>query len=190
MADCFKHGKTINQYKRLCSDVCPYFTNYTIEEETYSEIEEQPDNNYDSDNEIAELNFNQKDSEFLHDFSLANESIRRKPTQKPILKTNIDSELHPEVDTKELIQKLSEFAKPADLDMNTLVEEQLSDPVLQKVRSWTKKSDTRPAKTHDINQSKALLSYFNRFEQLFIDEETNLLCYNETVQETSKTDMK
>ena len=70
------------------------------------------------------------------------------------------------------------------------MEEQLNDPVLQKVRSWIKKSDKRPAKTHDINQSKALLSYFNRFEQLFIDEETNFLCYNETVQETNKTEMK
>ena len=98
--------------------------------------------------------------------------------------------MHPEVDTKELIQKLSEFAETADLDVTTLVEEQLNDPVLQKVRSWIKKSDKRPIKTHDINQSKALLSYFNRFEQLFIDEETNLPCYNETIQETSKTEMK
>ena len=46
------------------------------------------------------------------------------------------------------------------------------------------------SKLNDINQSKALLSYFNRFAQLFIDEETNLLCYNETVQETNKTEMK
>ena len=76
------------------------------------------------------------------------------------------------------------------MDIDTLAEEQLNDPVLQKARNWIKKSDTRPAKTHDIIQSKTLLSYFNRFEQLFIDEETNLLCYNETVQETSKTDMK
>ena len=77
-------------------------------------------------------------------------------------------------------------AKTADLDVTLLVEEQLNDPVLQKVRSWIKKSDKRPkTKTYDINQSKALLSYFNRFEQLFIDEETNRLCYNETVQETS-----
>ena len=76
------------------------------------------------------------------------------------------------------------------LDVTTLVEEQLNDTVLQKVRSWIKKSDKRPTKLHDINQSKALLSYFNRFEQLFIDEETNLLCNNETVQETSKTEMK
>ena len=73
MTDCFKLGKTINQYKQLCSDVCSYFTNYTIEEETNSEIEEQQDDGYNSDNKIAELNFDQKDSDFLHDFSLANE---------------------------------------------------------------------------------------------------------------------
>ena len=77
MTDCFKLGKTINQYKRFCSDVCPYLTNYTIEEETYSEIEEQQDDGYNSDSEVAELNFDQKDSELLHDFSLGNESIRR-----------------------------------------------------------------------------------------------------------------
>ena len=40
MADSFKLGKTINHYKRLYSDVCPYFTNYSIEEETYSKNEE------------------------------------------------------------------------------------------------------------------------------------------------------
>ena len=89
-----------------------------------------------------------------------------------------------------LLQHHQAKEKTADLDVTTLVEEQLNDPVLQKVRSWIKKSDKRPTKTHDNNQSKALLSYFNRFEQLFIDEETNLLCYNETVQETNKTEMK
>ena len=83
--------------------------------------------------------------------------------------------MHPEVDIKELRQKLSDFVKTADLDVTTLVEH-FNDPVLQKVRSWIEKSDKRPVRTHDINQSKALLSYFNPFEQLFIDEETNLLC--------------
>ena len=190
MTNCFKLEKTINQYKRLCSDVCAYFTNYPIEEDTYSEIEEQQDNGYDSDNQIAELNFDQKDSEFLHDFSLANESIRRNQSQKPIIKSKIDSELHPEVNTKELIMKLNDFAKTADLHVTTLVEEQLNDPVLQKVRSWIKKSDKQPAKTHDINQSKALLSYFDKFEQNLIDEESNRLCYYEQVQETNKTEKK
>ena len=104
MTDCIKLGTTINQYKQLCSDVCPYFIKNPIEE-TYCKIEEQQDDGYNSDNEIAELNFDQKDSEFLHGFALANESIRRNQSQKPILKPNIDSELHPEVDTKELKPK-------------------------------------------------------------------------------------
>ena len=94
--------------------------------------------------------------------------MRRNQSQKPILRTNINSELHPEVDNEELIQNLSKFAKTADLDVKTLVEEQLNDPVLQRVRSWRKESDKRPAKTQDFNQSKALMSYFNHFQQLFI----------------------
>ena len=126
MADCFKLGETINQNKRLSSDVSPYLTSYNTEEDPYSEIEVQQDDDYDSDNKIAELKFDQKDPEFLHGFSLANESIRKTQSQKPILKANSDSELHPGLDTKELIQKLSDFAKPADLDVNTLVEKNKS----------------------------------------------------------------
>ena len=94
------------------------------------------------------------------------------------------------MDRKELIQKLSEFAKTADLDVTTLVEEHFNDPVLQKKRSWMKNSDKRPVKTHHINQSKGQVPYFNRFEKLVIDQETNLLCYNETVQEITKTEMR
>ena len=65
-----------------------------------------------------------------------------------------------------------------------------NNSITQKVQSWIKKSDKRSTETHDINQSKAKLSYFNRFEQLFIDEETYFLWYNSTLQETSKTEMK
>ena len=45
MADSFELGTTINQYELLCSHVCPYFTNYRIEEDPYSEIEVQQDDN-------------------------------------------------------------------------------------------------------------------------------------------------
>ena len=124
----------------------PLLNKLLIEEETYSEIEEQQDDGYNKmENKIAKLNFDQKDSEILHDFSLANESIRRNQSQKPILQSNVNSELQPEGDTKELLQKLSDFAKTADLDVTTFVEEQLNDPALQKVCSWIKKSDKRPA---------------------------------------------
>ena len=47
-----------------------------------------------------------------------------------------------------------------------------------------------PQKTAEVNQSKALLSYYNKFEQLYIDEETNLLCYNEQMTNSCKMEMK
>ena len=53
-----------------------------------------------------------------------------------------------------------------------------------------KTSDRRPQKTPDINQSKALLLYYNKVEQLFIEPDTNLLCYREPIQDTCKTEMK
>ena len=94
------------------------------------------------------------------------------------------------MDTSDLIQKLSDFARDADLDIQTLLEEQLNDPILQVVRKWFKTSDIRPQKTPDINQSKALLSYYNKFEQLFIEPDTNLLFYKEPIQDTCRTEMK
>ena len=42
----------------------------------------------------------------------------------------------------------------------------------------------------DINQSKALLSCYKKFEQLFIEPNTNLLCYREPIQDTCRTEMK
>ena len=53
-----------------------------------------------------------------------------------------------------------------------------------------KTSVTTPQKTSDINQSKALLSFYNRFEQLFIEPDTNLLCYKEPIQDTCRAEMK
>ena len=94
------------------------------------------------------------------------------------------------MDKSDLIRKLSNFVRKADLDIQTLLEEQLNDHVLQVVRKWIKTSDTRPQKTHDTSQSKALLSYYNKFEQLFIEPDTNLFCYREPIQDSCKTEMK
>ena len=116
--------------------------------------------------------------------------FRTKTKDKPILKKPIFFELFCHVDTSDLIQKLSDFARDADLDIQTLLEEQLNDPVLQFVRKWLKTSDTRPQKTPDIDQSKALLSYYNKFEQLSIEHDTNLLCYREPIQDTCRNEIK
>ena len=76
------------------------------------------------------------------------------------------------MDTTDLIQKISDFSRKADLDIQTLLEEQLKDPVLHGVCKWIQTPDTKPQKTPDNNQSKALISYYNKFEH-----DTDFLCY-------------
>ena len=85
---------------------------------------------------------------------MAHELFRTITKDKPILRKPISFELFPHVETPDLIQKLSDFARDADLGIQTLLEEQLNDPVLQVVCKWIKTSDARPQKTPDINQSK------------------------------------
>ena len=190
MTDCFKLGKTINQCKQLCFNISPASSTSSLNERDYSDIEQYDEESTDDETEIAELNLQSQNPDFCRDHSVALELFRTKTKYKPILKKPNPFELFPEVDTSDLIQKLSDFARDADLEIQTLLEEQLNDPVLQVVRKWIKTSDTRTQKTPDINHSKALLSYYNKLEQLFIEPDTNLLCYREPILDTCKTEMK
>ena len=107
---------------------------------------------------VAEFNFQSQDPDFRRDHSVAHELFPTKRKHEPILKKPITFELFLHVDISDLIQKLSDFAREADLDLQTLSEEKFNDPALQTVRKWIKTSDTRPWKTPDINKSKNLLS--------------------------------
>ena len=176
MTVCFKLVKTNNQYKQLCSGISPASSFSSLNVRDYSDIEQYDEESTDEVPEIAELNIENQDPDFRRDHSVAYESFRTKTEDKPILKNPISFELFPHVDTSDLIKELNAFPREADLDVQTLLEEQLNDPVLQVVRKKIKTSDTRPQKTPDINQSKALLSYYNKFEQLFIEPDTKLLC--------------
>ena len=190
LTDYFKLGKTINQYKQLCPRISPASSTSILKKRDYSDIEQYDKESTDDETEIAELNFESQDPDFRRDHAAAHELFRTKTKDKSILKKPISFELFPHVDTPDLIQKLSDFARDADLDIQTLLEEQLNDPVLQVVRKWIKTSYTRPQKTPAIKQSEALLSYYNNLEQLFVDADTNLLCYREPIQDTCKTEMK
>ena len=190
ITDCFKLGKTINQYKQLCSSISLASSTSSLHERDHNGIKQYDEELRDDETEIAELNLESQDPDFRRDHSVAQEMFRTKTKDKPILKKPISFELFPHVDTSDLIQKLSDFARDADLDKQTLLEEQLNDPVLQIVRKWIKTSDTRPQKTPDNNQSKALLSYYIKFEQLFIEPDSNLLCYRDPIQDTCKTEIK
>ena len=85
----------------------------------------------------------------------------------------------PHLDTKSLIAKLDDVAKTVDLDVSTILAEQIKDPVLGTVRSWIRKGISPEAKSPDIQQSKGLLRYCQEFDRLLIEEEGQLLCYNE-----------
>ena len=85
----------------------------------------------------------------------------------------------PHLDTKALIAKIDEVAKTIDLDVSTILAEQIKDPVLVTVRSWIRKGTSPEPKDPEIQQSNGLLRYCEEFDRLLIEEEGQLLCYNE-----------
>ena len=85
----------------------------------------------------------------------------------------------PHLDTKSLIAKLDDVAKTVDLDVSTILAEQIEDPVHGTVRSWLRKLILPEAKSPDVQPSKGLLRYCQEFDRLLIEEEGQLLCYNE-----------
>ena len=85
----------------------------------------------------------------------------------------------PHLNTKAIIQKLDEVAKTVDLDVSTILEEQMKDPVLGTVRSWIRKNTPADTKSPEIQQSEGLIRYCQEFNRLLIEEEGQFLCYNE-----------
>ena len=93
----------------------------------------------------------------------------------------------PHLDTESLLAKLDDVAKTIDLDVSTILAEQIKDPVLGTVRSWIRKGTSPEPKYPEIQQSKGLLRYCQEFDRLLIEEGGQFLCYNEP---TDKLDDK
>ena len=114
MNDCFKLGKTINQYKQFCSSVSPASSTFSLNERDYIDIEHYDEESTDERTEKVELKFESQNPDFRRDGSVAHKLFRIKTKDKPILKELISFELFPHVDTSDLIQKLSDFAREPD----------------------------------------------------------------------------
>ena len=78
-----------------------------------------------------------------------------------------------------LINKLDDVSKVVDLDVPTILQAQLKDPVLSVVRSWIQGIISPDLKAPAIRQSKGLLRYGQELNQLLIEEHGHLLCYDE-----------
>ena len=96
----------------------------------------------------------------------------------------------PHLGTKSLIAKLDDVAKTVGLDVSTILAEQIKDPVLGTVRSWIRKEISPEPKTPEIHQSKGLLRYCQEFEQLLVEEEGQVLCYNESTEKLDDENLR
>ena len=193
--DCFRLGKTINQFRRLCLPSTQSLKSAERSNPIYSSIkslntnedddalaephddDDRPIIDDDEDNFICEINTHANryrlcKAKAAHDAVL--EKIDASLAKKPLTATEA-----PHLDTKSLIAKLDEVAKTIDLDVSTILAEQIKDPVLGTVRSRIRKGTLPEPKDPEIQQSKGLLRYCQEFDRLLIEEEGQLLCYNE-----------
>ena len=96
----------------------------------------------------------------------------------------------PHLDTKTLITKLDEVSKVVDLDVSTILAEQIKDLLLGIVRSWIRKGNLPDVKTQEIQQSKGLLRYCQERDRLLIEAEGQLLCYNEPLDKLDEENLR
>ena len=145
------------------------------------DVDVNPINDDDEHNFICEINI-QADRYRLCKAKPAHDAVLGKIdaslAKKPLTATEA-----PHWDTKSLVAKLDEVAKTIDLDVSTILAEQIKDPVLGTVISWIPKGSSSEPKTPKIQQSKGLLRYCQEFDRLLIEEEGQLLCYNEPTDE-------
>ena len=199
--DCFRLGRTINQFRRLCLPSTQSLNSVENSEPTYSSInslntseddiafeetydhEDDATADNDEDNLVCEMNTHADNyrlckAKAAHDavLGIVDASLAKKP---------LTVNEAPHLDTKSLIAKLDDVAKTVDLDISTILAEQIKDPVLGTDRSWIRKGISPEPRTPEIQQSKGLLRYCQEFDRLLIEEEGQLLCYNEP---TDKSD--
>ena len=206
-SDCFRLGKFINQFRRLCgpetqsnASVNTSNTEYNLinslslsEDDTADSMSPDDDSHHlstdsEDDNIVCDLSI-QADQARLCQAKQAHDLMLGK-TDASLAKKCLAASDAPHLDTKALIQKLDEFAKTVDLDVSTILEEQMKDPVFGTVRSWIRENTSRDVKLPEIQQSKGLLRYGQEFDRLFIEDEGQLLCYNEPTDNLEEDNLR
>ena len=150
--DCFRLGRTIYQFRRLCLPSTQSLSSVENSEPTYSSINSlntnEGDNAFDEthddrddtttdddeDNLICEINTH-ADHYRMCNAKAAHDAVLGKKDAS-LAKKSLTANEAPHLDTKSLIAKLDDLAKTVDLDVSTILAEQIKDPVLGTVRSW------------------------------------------------------
>ena len=202
-SDCFRMGRFINQYRRICgpetrSNVSASASNTDYRSITPLSSAEDNEANRDShsedstdsegDNTICDISI-QADKLRLCQAKRAHELVpgSRDVSLAQKLLTVSDA---PHIDTETLIQKLHDVAKAVDLDVSTIFAEHIKDPVLSTVRSWIRIDNPPDINSPEIQQSKGLLRYHQEFNRLLIEGEVQLLCYNEQLGKLQEENLR
>ena len=77
-----------------------------------------------------------------------------------------------------------------DLDVSTILAEQIKDPVLGSVRSWIRKQISPDVKSPEIQQSKGLIRYCPQLDRHIIETEGQLRCYKEPSDKLDKENFR
>ena len=188
--DCFRLGRTINQFRRLCLTLTQSLSSVKSSGPTYSSINslntnEDDDALDDDDDDDDAITDDDEDNLICEKNTHADHYrlCKAKTADDPVLREN-DATLAKKTlttaeETEYLIAKLDNVAKTVDLDVSTILAEQRKDPVLGTVRSWIRKGISLKPKAPEIQQSEGLLRYCQEVDRLSIEEEGQLLCYNE-----------
>ena len=194
--DCFRMGRFINQFRQICGPETHSNASVNTSHSEYSSINSlswSEDDSADSrslGDDSHHLSTDSEGANIVCDLSIQADQARLcqakqahdlvlMKTDASLAKKCLTASDAPHLNTKALIQKLDEVAKTVDLDVSTILEEQKKDPVLGTVRSWIRKNTPPDTKSPEIQQSKCRPRYCQEFNRLLVEEEGQLLCYNE-----------
>ena len=205
--DCFRMGKFINHFRRKCGPETQSIASVNTSNTQYSSINSRSpyeddranstspgdDSNHvsidsENDNTVSDIRV-QADQARLCQAKQTHELVLGKPDDSLVKKILTTSDA-PNLITKAIIQKLDEVAKTVDLDISTILAEQIKDPVLGIVRSWIRETITLDFKSPEIQQSKGLLRYCQDFNGFLIEEEGQLFCYNEPSDKLEEANLR
>ena len=157
VSDCFRVGRFNNQFRQICRPETQSNASVNTSNADYNSIDslspsedDVTDSTSPGDNS-HHLSTDSEDDNIVCDISIQADQARLcqakqthdlalGKTDASLAKKCLTASDAPHLNTKALIQKLDEVAKSVDLNVSTILEEEMGDPVLSTVRCWIRKT--------------------------------------------------
>ena len=186
---CLDAGRELGKFSELKIRSGTRDSTSDSSQNTYSSINSDADDEACTDNQSHEVNETNYELN-TEDLTARNTGIpeNAKAIEHLSLPTN-STEKH-KTPARELVSQLDKISKEVDLDVTTILQEQINDPVLSVVRRWIQTGNRPTPKSPELQHSKGLMRYSQEFDRLTIEENGNLLCYNEPTDKTEEENLR